>query len=211
VVRRGKKRPPIALSLRADGTGSLRVARTPGSDDLAAHLATLAPSLDGLDVEILDVAGPPIGTSHRGAVLAEVLAARGALTAAEDGSVEVTSPNGAVARARIAEDGTVQLWVAAGQPLCAITLRSYVIGAAHQGLGMVRSEALAVDAEGVVHDLTIRSFGILTPKETPRFSVLIDEADDRAPMAGGGAVLAATMGAAWVAEGRTAKWPTRGA
>ncbi len=211
VVRRGKKRPPLALSLRGDGTGSLRVGRTPGSDDLAAHLEMLAGPLEGIEVEIVDIAGPPVGTSHRGAVLAEILAARGALGASADGTVEVTSPNGARARARIAEDGEVELFVAAGEPLCPITLRSYVIGAAHQALGMVRSEALAVDEAGVVHDLTIRSFGILTPKETPRFSVQIDEHDDRPAMVGGGAVLAATMGAAWVAEGLTPTWPTRGA
>lgn len=211
VVRRGKKRPPIALSLRDDGTGALRVARSEGSDDLASYLATISPALEGIDVEIVDVAGPPIGTSHRGAILAEVLAAKGALHAAADGTVEVTSPNGAIARARIAEDGTVVLFVAAGAPRCAVTLRSYVIGAAHQALGMVRSEALAVDEAGVVHDLTIRSFGILTPKETPRFTVVIDEDDAREPLVGGGAVLAATMGAAWVAEGLTPRWPTRGA
>ena len=211
VVRRGKKRPPLALSLRQDGTGVLRVGRTPGSDDLETYLGTLASALEGVEVEVVDIVGPPVGTSHRGAILAEVFAARGALRAAADGTVEVSTPNGARARARISEDGTVELWVAAGLPLCPITLRSYAIGAAHQALGMVRSEALAVDSDGVIHDLTIRSFGILTPKETPRFTVLIDETDQRESMPGGGAVLAATMGAAWVAEGLGTHWPTRGA
>ena len=211
VVRRGKKRPPVALSLRKDGTGTLRVARTPGSDDLVAYLGMLAPALVGLDVELVDVVGPPVGSSHRGAILAEVLAARAVLNSEEDGTVEVTSPNGARARARVAEDGTVELLVAAGAPLCPITLRSYAIGAAHQALGMVYSEALAVDEDGAVHDLTLRSFGIVTPKETPEFFVVIDETDDREPMAGGGAVLAATMAAAWLTEGLGTKWPTRGA
>jgi CO/xanthine dehydrogenase Mo-binding subunit len=133
------------------------------------------------------------------------------LNSEEDGTVEVTSPNGARARARVAEDGTVELLVAAGAPLCPITLRSYAIGAAHQALGMVYSEALAVDEDGAVHDLTLRSFGIVTPKETPEFFVVIDETDDREPMAGGGAVLAATMAAAWLTEGLGTKWPTRGA
>ncbi len=46
-------------------------------------------------------------------------------------------------------------------------LRSYCIGAAHMALGWVRSEGLAVDADGVPLDLTIRSFGILRAVDMP--------------------------------------------
>jgi xanthine dehydrogenase small subunit len=212
VVRRGKKRPPLALALRADGTGALRVATTPGSDDVASFLASLGPALRGLEVEVVEVPGPPIGTSHRGAVLAEVLAARAALEVDDEGWARVGWPDGgARAAARVVPDGTVELAVAAGAPLCAVTLRSYAIGAAHQALGQVRSEALALDADGRVVDLTIRSFGILGPKATPRFVVAIDEDDDRDPVPAGPAVLAATLAAAWAAEGLVPRWPTRGA
>ena len=56
----------------------------------------------------------------------------------------------------------VEVRVAAGDPLDEIVLRSYAIGAAHMALGWVCTESLAVDpATGEVHDLTIRSFGIV--------------------------------------------------
>ena len=58
--------------------------------------------------------------------------------------------------------------IARGDPLDAIVLRSYCLGAAHMALGWVTSEGLAVDADGAPHDLTIRSFGILRAIETPR-------------------------------------------
>jgi len=41
VVRHGHKRPPVALGLRPDGTGVLRVARTAGSE-LAGYEAAVA-------------------------------------------------------------------------------------------------------------------------------------------------------------------------
>ena len=59
-------------------------------------------------------------------------------------------------------------------PLDEVVLRSYVTGAAHMALGWVTSEALAVDAAGQVHDLTIRSFGILRAVDTPPIEVDID-------------------------------------
>ena len=55
-----------------------------------------------------------------------------------------------------------------------VVLRSYAIGAAHMALGWVLTEGLAVDPEtGEVHDLTIRSFGILRAKDTPPIDVEI--------------------------------------
>ena len=55
----------------------------------------------------------------------------------------------------------------AGPVLDEVVLRSYCIGAAHQALGWVRTEGIAVDAVGTVHDLTIRSFGILRARAMP--------------------------------------------
>ena len=206
VVRRGKKRPPVSVSLRADGTGSVRIAQTPGSDPLEPLLDMIGPSLPGVTFEIVDVLGPPVGASHRGAVLAEVLGLQAALCADADGTVTVTSPSGGRASVRVDADGRVDVAVAAGDPLCATTLRSYVTGAVHQGLGAVLSEGIAVDDEGTIHDLTIRSFGILSPSATPPISVTIED-DPRDPVVVGGAVLAATMGAAWNAAGRPPTWP----
>ena len=68
----------------------------------------------------------------------------------------------AAARATAAMvDGRVHVRVDAGETLDEVVLRSYAIGAAHMALSWICSEGLAVDAEGEVHDLTIRSFGIL--------------------------------------------------
>ena len=41
VVRRGPKRPPLGLGLRPDGSGLVRVGRTPGSADLAPLVDTV--------------------------------------------------------------------------------------------------------------------------------------------------------------------------
>ena len=41
VVRRGPKRPPLAVGLRSDGTGVVRIGRTAGSADLAPLVARL--------------------------------------------------------------------------------------------------------------------------------------------------------------------------
>ena len=99
--------------------------------------------------------------------------------------------------------------MAAGEPLCRATLASYVTGAVHHGLGMVRSEGISVDEDGQVQDLTIRSFGLVSASATPRIDVTIED-DERPPLAAGVAVLAATMAAVWRAEGLPARWPTAG-
>lgn len=207
VVRRGAKRPPISLALRADGSGRLMIATTPNSDDLTPlvdQLSALAPSLE---VELVEVAGPRIGASHRGAVIAEVLAARAAIGRRPGEPVTVTTANGAAATVAIDDTDHISVTVTAGAPLCAVTLRSYVIGAVHQGLSMVRSEGIAVDELGVVHDLTIRSFGIMSASEMPSVDVAIVDVGGE-PVAVGVAVLAATMAAAWVTAGTPPAWPT---
>ena len=65
-------------------------------------------------------------------------------------------------------------------PLDEVVLRSYCIGAAHMALGWVTSEGLAVDDDGDVIDLTIRSFGILRAADMPP----VDRGDRRRGRAG---------------------------
>jgi len=121
--------------------------------------------------------------------------------------VRVVSPEGAAAEAAVDEHG-VWVRVDCGDPLDAVVLRSYCIGAAHMALGWVRSEGLAVDDAGVPQDLTIRSFGILRATEVPPVSVEIVSSDAE-PVNGSDAVFAAVAAAAWVHEGCPQDWPTR--
>ena len=83
VVRCGPKRPPLAVALRADGTGIVRVGRTPGSADLAALAAGVRACCPGVEVEEVDVVGPPVSPDLRGAGWAEAFAARAVLESPE--------------------------------------------------------------------------------------------------------------------------------
>ncbi|MGH9047904.1 MAG: hypothetical protein ACRDVW_11430, partial [Acidimicrobiales bacterium] len=87
-------------------------------------------------------------------------------------------------------------------------LRSYCFGAVHQALGWVRSEAIAVDGDGRVQDLTVRSFGIITARDMPEVTVTVHESD-LFPVDGSDAVFAATAAAAWLADDLVPRWPTR--
>lgn len=100
--------------------------------------------------------------------------------------------------------------VSAGAPLDPVVLRSYTIGAAHQALGFVGSEALAVDSQGEVQDLTIRSFGVLRAVDTPPIHVDIVNSD-AAPVAVGEAVFCAVASAAWAQAGRPQAIPVSAA
>ena len=71
----------------------------------------------------------------------------------------------------IDEAGAVRVEVWAGEVLDEVTLRSYCLGAVHQGLSWVRREGIALDESGAVQDLTIRSFGILSARDTPEVHV----------------------------------------
>jgi hypothetical protein len=197
-VRTGPKRPPLAAGVRADGSGLVHVARTPGIVD-AIHAAG-----PGLEVVEVDVVGPPTSTALRGAgwVEAAVL-----LASLHDGPDTVTSPDGATASASVDADGTVSVRVRCGEPLDDVVLRSYCIGAAHMALGWVTSEGLAVDDDGEIGDLTIRSFGILRAVDMPRIDVEID-AVDGPPVNGSDAVFAAVAAAVWRAQGHPPSWPT---
>src|SRR5262249_26067086 len=127
----------------------------------------------GLTVEEVDVAGPPTSVALRvvGWVEAGVL-----VSALGVGSDRMRTFDGVLAVATVTDAG-VTIWVAVGDPLDFVVLRSYCIGAAHMALGWVRSEGIAVDASGEVHDLTIWSFGVLRAVDMPSVEVEI-EADD---------------------------------
>jgi len=233
VVRFGPKRPPLALGLRSDGSGVVRIGRTPGSahlGELEERLGVVAP---GVVLEQVDIAGPAVAPELRGAVWVEVLAALHALGGTRGGresegeesdgegseegagTADVTVPGGGRAAVTVRSGsaglpgrGTVSVEVWAGAVLDRVTLRSYVLGAVHQALGLVWSEGIAVDAAGLPLDLTIRSFGILAAREMPQVAVTLHE-DDRWPVNGSDAVFAATVAAAWIAEGLPPRWPTR--
>ena len=217
-VRLGPKRPPVAGGMRPDGTGALRVVSTPGVE---AAVAAVAP---GLQVEQHGVPGPPTSVELRAAGWAEALVlSAGAGVVARDGApgvlsveradgraaVALRSPDGAVARAEVvlADDPRVGVRVECGPVLDEVVLRSYCVAAAHMALGWVTSEGLAVDEAGEVHDLTIRSFGVLRAVDTPPVDVAVG-AGAGPPVNGSDAVFAAVAAAAWLAQGCPPDWPT---
>ena len=198
-VRLGPKRPPIAAGVRADGTGVVRVARTPG---IAEAIRSVAPSLE---IDEIDIAGPPTSASVRAAGWAEAAVLLAALD--PEGPVSVSAPAGGTATAEVADDGEIRVRVTCGEPLDDVVLRSYCVGAAHMALGWVTSEGLAVDADGEVHDLTVRSFGIPRAVDTPSIVVEV-EAGDGPPVNGSDAVFAAVAAAVWRHQGLPGQWPT---
>jgi len=223
VVRLGPKRPPIAATARwNDGTVEIDGVTARGGADA---FTSVWPSPYRCTVSAhwreVDVIGPPVSAQVRAVGLAEqAVLVEGALAVADLDRVDLTddptvldtcvrAPSGASAGARVHIDPAtgglerVVVRVAAGDPLDETVLRSYAIGAAHMALGWVCSESLTVDpATGVIHDLTIRSFGILRAKDMPPIEVdLIDDA--RAPLAGSSdAVFAAVAAATWNALSR---------
>lgn len=199
VVRLGHKRPPLAAGVRRDGSGVVRVVRTPG---ISRAIAAVAP---GLVVEEVDAPGPPTSAAIRGAGWAEA----SVLLAAVAGRTAVTSPAGATASAAVGQGGEVRVRVACGRPLDPVVLRSYCVGAAHMALGWVRSEAISVGDDGVPLDLTVRSFGVLRARDTPVIEVDIDDGDGREPVNGSDAVFAAVAAAVWQADGLPGRWPDR--
>jgi aerobic-type carbon monoxide dehydrogenase small subunit (CoxS/CutS family) len=199
VVRLGPKRPPIAAGVTPGGQGVVRVVRTPG---IADAIRAVAPDLQ---VEEVRVPGPPTSTAPRAAGWAEAAALLSSLTPGPTDTVQ--SPDGAQATSEVV-GGSVRVRVRCGDPLDPVVLRSYCIGAVHQALGWVRSEGIAVDEAGEIHDLTIRSFGILRAADMPLVEVDI-EADDGPPVNGSDAVFAATAAAAWRALGYPPNWPAQ--
>ncbi len=194
VVRMGPKRPPIAAVARARG----------GAVEIEGVIARGgAPRVWPAPLEVsaqwteVDLAGPPVGAELRAAGLAEqAMLVAGALGR----NVDVLTESGARASASY-EDGKVHVQLAAGDPLDEIVLRSYAIGAAHMALGFVLSEGLTVDDDGNVHDLTIRSFGILPASKTPPIDIEIVPEDAPARARSTDAVFGAVAAATWLAHG----------
>jgi hypothetical protein len=217
VVRRGPKRPPVGAGVRADGTGVVRVGVSgdaldgAGWDEVVANVSVVAP---GIVLERVAVAGPHTAPELRAAVWAEaaVLVAAARLgrpgTAVHDVPVEVVAPSGGRAVVRCRRDGSLDVEVAAGDVLDAVVLRSYAIGAAHQALGWVRSEGIAVSPAGEVQDLTVRSFGILQARAVPPVTVRVVDEPGSPPVNGSDAVFAAVAAARWLADGLPSVWPS---
>ena len=198
VTALGPKRPPMAAGVRSDGTGAVVVARTAG---IASAITSQAP---GLSVTEVDLAGPPTSTALRAAGWAEAAA----LAAAAVGEVGwIVSPEGGAATAAVDDEGVIRVAVKVGIPLDETVLRSYCTGAAHMALSWVTSESLGVDRSGVVHDLTVRSFGIVRAAAMPEVVVEIAE-DDGDPVNGSDAVFAAVAAAVWLKQGTPPVWPT---
>jgi CO/xanthine dehydrogenase Mo-binding subunit len=198
VVRLGPKRPPVAAGVRADGSGHVRVVGTAG---IAERIRRFAPQLEVGEVA---VPGPPTSVDLRAAGWAEAAV----LLAGARGERRVAAPNGAWAEADVSGDGRLRVTVSCGDPLDEVVLRSYCVGAAHMALGWVTSERLSVDGEGVVHDLTIRSFGVLRANQTPPIEVVIDPSSSGEPVNGSDAVFAATAAAVWLHQDCPPDWPT---
>jgi aerobic-type carbon monoxide dehydrogenase small subunit (CoxS/CutS family) len=196
-VRHGPKRPPVAIGINSDGHGVARVARTLG---VADAIASVAPDLV---VEEVDIAGPPTSAALRGAGWVEAAVA---LDALGDGLQPFGAPSGGSAQAEW-DQGRLRIQVRAGDPLDEIVLRSYCIGAAHMAYSWVTSEALAVDSDGEVHDLTIRSFGVVPASRMPPVEVEIEPSNE-SPVNCSDAVLAAVAAATWRAAGHPSDWPT---
>jgi hypothetical protein len=203
----------VAIGVQADGRGVMRVASLAGSD-LGAFAEAVASAAPGLDLEWWPVSGPPVAPELRAAGWAEATVVLAALQAQSDGSrghgvpVEVTGRSGGRARVTIEEGERVVVEVWAGEVLDETTLRSYCFGAVHQALGWVRSEGVAVDDDGLVQDLTVRSFGVLAARDVPQVTVTIHPSD-LLSVNGSDAVFAATAAAAWLADDLAPRWPTR--
>jgi hypothetical protein len=224
VVRLGPKRPPVALSAVVDGP---RVRVTGRAAGAAPGPSTGWPCPYRVDVDAsiaaVAVAGPPASPALRAPFAELHVLLEGALDAAGvDRTDAIADARGARvlldtvaaagdaragARVRI-DDATgrievVDVRVAAGDPLDEVVLRSYAVGAAHMALGWVFSEGLAVDRDtGEVHDLTIRSFGIVPARNVPPIEVAIVDEPGPPIARSSDAVFAAVASAAWNAVTR---------
>ena len=216
-VELGPKRPPIAAGMRLDGTGEMVVARTPG---IVEAIQAYAPALTVTEVGL---PGPPTSSQVRAAgwaeaavLLAAVRGVTGWIAAPDGGSAAaavrdepgwIACPGGGSAIAAVEADGSIRVRVRAGRPLDETVLRSYCTGAAHMAYSWVTSENLGVDPDGIVHDLTVRSFGIVSAAHMPAVTVEIVD-DGSEPVNGSDAVFAAVAAAFWIHRGCPPVWPT---
>ncbi len=190
-VHMGPKRPPVAGAMAADGTGILRVGFSgPVPAEALEAVAAVAP---GLIVEAVNIPGPPTSTDLRAALWAEAYVLASGVSAQP-----MKSPSGATASAEVGDQG-IEVTVSCGEILDETVLRSYCIGAAHMALSWVKSEGIAVDDTGEVHDLTVRSFGVLRAVDTPPIGVKIIPGEGD-PVNGSDAVFAAVAAAVGQAE-----------
>ena len=74
------------------------------------------------------------------------------------------------------------------------------------GDSWVTSERLSVDSQGEVHDLTIRSFGVLRSSDSPDIEVVSVGQGEIRPA--GDAVFAAVAAATWLHRGCPIDLPT---
>ena len=196
VVRYGPKRPPIAAGLRADGTGIIRLVETPG---VAERIQAVLPTCE---IEQLTIPGPPTSSAIRAAGWAEAEMLRAGLQGNADW---ITAPSGAAAKAQVG-DQLIRVEVNAGTPLDWVMFRSYCIGAAHMAYSWVTAEGVSVDQDGEVHDLTIRSFGVVRSSDTPHIEIV--SVGDGPVLAAGDAVFAAVAAATWLNRGCPSDLPS---
>jgi xanthine dehydrogenase small subunit len=221
VVRHGPKRPPIAASALYDGDAVVVRGRVVKGGEAGFVGELVTPYRVSIDQrwDAASVAGPPVATHLRAAGLAEqAVLVEGALEEAgvdrgefldDERAASVlldscaAAEGGALAGARVHLDevgalARVEVRVAAGDPLDDVVLRSYGIGATHMALGWVLSEGIVVDPDtGEVHDLTIRSFGVIRAKDTPPIAVtVVDDGGPPRPRSSD-AVFAAVAAATW--------------
>jgi aerobic-type carbon monoxide dehydrogenase small subunit (CoxS/CutS family) len=233
VVRLGPKRPPISARARIDGARVVIDGVVAGpAEPFRVPIEWPYRIEEAATWVEQPVPGPPTADHLRAVGLAErAVLLEGALAEAGvdrrtlvDGDRAaavlldtcVRAASGALAGARVAVDDAgavarVAVRLAAGDALDDTVLRSYAVGAAHMALGWVLTEGVAVDPEtGEVHDLTIRSFGVIRAKDTPPIDVeIVDDAGaplERASDAVFAAVAAGTWNAVSAFAGRR---PTR--
>jgi xanthine dehydrogenase small subunit len=226
VVRHGPKRAPIAASAVCDRDMITVHGRVVAGGEAAFSDAVRPPYGIHVDQQwdTLAVAGPPVGIHLRAAGAAELaVLVEGALDEAgidraavigDERAADVlldtcaSATGGALAGARVHLDASgalarIEVRVAAGDPLDDVVLRSYAVGATHMALGWALSEGIAVDPDsGDVHDLTIRSFGVIRAKDTPPIAVTIVDDDGPPRPRASDAVFAAVAAAAWNAVTR---------
>ena len=233
VVRIGPKRPPIAAGMRGPtDPGTSVSAGRPAPGDLSAWVDAFTgpraipgqqhPFRRWSTSQVSHGIGRRAERAGRGVEPPEAvpMMARGPIPVGPIGSAQsrrpiaagpawtarASSPEGGYAIVAIADDGTVLVKVDAGEVLDEVVLRSYCIGAVHQGLGWVRREGVAVDASGHVLDLTIRSFGVLPAAR---------HASGRSGSFGGlgpcskriGRRLCGDGGRSWIGAGLPPAWP----
>ena len=196
VVRYGSKRPPLSAGLNADGSGVIRVAKTPGVEEIIQSV------LPRCEIEQIEVAGPPTSVALRAAGWAEAEMLKTGLRGYSDW---VEAPSGARARAEV-DTEIIRVEVESGTPLDLVMHRSYCIGAAHMAYSWVTSESLSVDDSGEVHDLTVRSFGVLRSSDCPHIEIV--SVGEGEALAAGDAVFAAVAAATWLNRGCPSDLPT---